>query len=179
MEENTSNALFIGTSVFIFVAAISSAIILLSTISKVSSLSLEKLGSADKTILERVDIPPAYVIKGVDVMSYYANYVVPGNSAFEFYLSAGSRIPSDVELNYNMTTGNKLPNYVDSKVVISDSHLMNPNTDDDLNSIKANIDKYYIKVVTSSSDVTQVYFVPVGDNFDRAEFMLKGMNKNK
>ena len=84
METNTSNAIFIGVATFIFISAITATIILVGIINNIAKVSLEKMGDADTTVLAVSDEINSNVITGHDVLSYYANYVVPQNDNFVF-----------------------------------------------------------------------------------------------
>lgn len=84
METNTSNAIFIGVATFIFISAISATIILMMILSDITKVSLEKMQDADSTTLAVSEDINSNVITGHDILSYYANYVVPENEDFVF-----------------------------------------------------------------------------------------------
>lgn len=84
METNTSNAIFIGVATFMFIAALSATLILMALIENITKVSLETISSADSTILTVPKETNSNIITGKDVLSYYANYVVPENDEFVF-----------------------------------------------------------------------------------------------
>lgn len=101
MESNTSNAIFIGVSTFIFVAAISTTLILLSIVENMSKISLEKIGDVDKTVLQVSEEVNSNIVTGHEVLTYYANYVVPQNDDFVFKQCSDSSFKSCTDLTDN------------------------------------------------------------------------------
>ncbi len=98
MESNTSNAVFIGVSTFIFVAAISTTLILLSIVENIAKVSLEKIEDVDKTVLQVSDEVNSNIVTGHEVLTYYANYVVPQNEEFVFKQCSDSTFKSCTDL---------------------------------------------------------------------------------
>ena len=169
MEENISDALHIGVSVFMFVAAISASLLLMQNISKMSELSLESLGKMDSNILERNVVPAAYVVTGSEVISYYSNFVMPENDQFEFYLDRAAGITvSDTQIGLN--SDYKPP--IDPEPFVRRCNKLTPGDDASFDRLANSLTNYFIKVVRKEGNITRVYFISAGNSQKRAEAFM-------
>ncbi len=169
MEENLNDALHTGVTIFIFVAAVSVALLLMQNISKMAELSLESLETMDKNVIQRTQVPAAYVVTGAEIMSYYSNYVMPENTDFEFYLDRANTLSvADSAIGY----GTDIHPPIEPEQYISRCQkLVNTDTSQ-FDTLKTKLNNYFIKVVRTDADKTKVYFIAAGNHLGRAEAFM-------
>ena len=169
MEENISDALHIGVSVFMFVAAVSASLLLMQSISNMAELSLESLDSMDKTVIERTTVPPAYVVTGSEIISYYSNYVMPANTNFDFFIdTANTLTATDTEIGYEKDHKPK----IDPTPYINRCTQLTKTNAAQFNELSNKLNDYYVKVVRPNGTRTNVYFIAAGTDYARAESFM-------
>lgn len=179
MDENISNGLYIGVTVMIFIAAISTALILMSTITRLSDLSLETLDKADKNIIETPELPNAYVITGAEILSYYSNYVMPQNTEFEFYVDTRTTMGvSDAEIGYDgIPENHHIARKVDLNALMSTCVKLTNEDDQQVRStvdkLKTGLESLYVKVVKIEDNITKIYFIKGDEDKNRTIQLLE------
>lgn len=100
MENSAVDAILIGINVFIFIIALTFAIMLMSTVLDMSNAALQEVKTTSKSsILESIVSIDKKIIKGSDVYAYYLQYLVhkEGNLSSEKYSLYIKRITDNTE----------------------------------------------------------------------------------
>lgn len=121
MENSAFESIYIAISTFVFIAAISAAIVLMTTIQDTAEIAIEKINNLDRTVITRPleynsqtgqnesNITDVTIVKGHEIIATYAESIkknwVNKNYEFQVFDKLKGFIPLDVnsvkEINSN------------------------------------------------------------------------------